>query len=366
MKKTPLQQYQRDLNSPGFVDDPIQQKAIKTLNKIYLEVMSQQSWFARVSRFLKTTQSTKGLYMWGQVGSGKTYLMDTFYNCLPVQLKQRAHFHEFMKTVHTRLKELQGRREPLYRIARDFAKDAKVICFDEFFIDDIGDAMILGKLLKHLFALDVILVTTSNIEPDDLYKDGLHRTRFIPTINLLKKHCQVLEVSNQVDYRLQDVATTGNYFTPLDETSEQSMQNSFDYYAHNKSLHGNTIVLGSHSTTAIRCAKGVLWIDFENLCGRPLHVKEYIELAKQFHTIMISNVPVLSSKDNNSAKRFIHAIDIFYEQLVRVIISAAADIDGLYQGKLNAEKFKRTASRLHEMQTKDYLEKTVSRKYSEL
>ncbi len=362
MKITPLEQYQLDLKSPGFVSDPAQKNAMTALTRVYTAVLSNQGWIANLRDRVGAPKTIKGLYMWGRVGSGKTYLMDTFFNSLPSERRQRIHFHKFMRHVQQRMAELKGKQEPLYLIARDFAKQVKVICFDEFFVDDIGDAMILGHLLKHLFELGITLVITSNIPVDDLYKDGLQRQRFMPTIALLRQYCQLLEVNNKVDYRLKNIATDGHYFTPLNEAATQNLQNRFDNYSHNKEICPNKLEINDREISAIQCAEGILWLSFDELCKKPRNTQDYLILAKQYPTVLISDVPILNAHNNNSAKRFIHAIDIFYDEKVHLILSADTDIDQLYQGTLCLEKFKRTTSRLHEMQTKDYFKETMAYK----
>lgn len=354
---TPLEQYHLDLAQRGFIKDPAQERAITALNAIFNEVTANQSWLAKILLTLKLRRPPKGLYLWGHVGAGKTYLMDTFYRCLPEPIKMREHFHEFMGEVHHRLKQLQGQHNPLAIVAAEFAKGAKIICFDEFFVNDIGDAMILGNLLKQLFAQGVTLVTTSNAKPDNLYKDdagneGLQRARFLPTIALLKAHCQIIEVNNAVDYRLQDrlaASSAARYFTPLNAVAAQHMQERFHAYALGETVTHHDLIINDRKLAIVGKTDTVLWLDFAELCVKPRHAEDYLLLAQMFQTIMISGIPVIYADQEKPAKRFIHAIDVFYDQGKELIISAAAPIDELYQGQLYRQSFKRTASRLHEM-----------------
>lgn len=354
---TPLEQYHLDSTQRGFMKDPAQEHAITALNAIFTEVIANQSWFAKILVVLKLRRPPKGLYLWGHVGAGKTYLMDTFYHCLPEQLRMREHFHEFIREVHHRLKQLQGHRNPLAMVATEIAKNTKIICFDEFFVNDIGDAMILGNLLKQLFIHGVTLVMTSNAQPDNLYKDdagndGLQRQRFLPTIALLKKHCQVMEVNNAIDYRLYDRIPTKSrefYFTPLNSTSAERMQERFKVYAQGKSVSHNDLVINDRKLAILGKTDAVVWLDFAELCTKPRSAEDYLQLSQIFQTIMISNVPIMRSEQEKPAKRFIHAIDVFYDQRKELVISAAAPIDELYQGQLYTQSFKRTISRLHHL-----------------
>lgn len=363
MKLSPLMQYQADLKQPGFVSDPAQATAMTALNAVYLTVLARQSlWQRLLNTLLRRKPMTRGVYLWGPVGSGKTYLMDTFYHCLPSGVAKRIHFHEFMRQVHAQLKLLQGERDPLKRVAYDFAEQAHVICFDEFFVDDIGDAMILGGLLRHLFNKGVILVATSNIALEELYKDGLQRERFLPTIALLQQYCQAVRVCNRSDYRLREAAVIGSYFTPLNAQAEQAMQQCFTSVAIEATSTDHVLQINHREFSIKQSAPGVLWVTFAELCQKPRNAADYLALAHLFHTVLISDVPVMANQDNNIAKRFIFAVDVFYDQQIRLVISAAASIDNLYTGQLLADKFQRTASRLHEMQSEEYLEKVIARK----
>jgi len=353
---TPLEKYQQNIMLHGFITDPIQERAIMALNKIFNAVIANQAWYTKLLLKFKLRSAPKGLYLWGRVGSGKTYLMDIFYHCIPGHLKKRQHFHEFMRDVHHRLKQLQGQRNPLNYIAREFAQNAHVICFDEFFVDDIGDAMILGNLLKALFACGVTLVMTSNTKPDNLYKDdagndGLQRQRFLPTIELLKQYCEVMDVNSETDYRLYDrkLNDKPRYFTLLNAVNTQPMQEYFNTCTQGQTVSNDSLIVDDRQLSVIGKTDTVLWVDFEELCVKPRNAEDYLQMAKRFQTIFISNIPILSDEKEKAAKRFIYAIDVFYDQGKTLIISADAPIDELYQGQFYLQSFKRTVSRLHEM-----------------
>ncbi|MBL4647483.1 MAG: AFG1 family ATPase [Gammaproteobacteria bacterium] len=360
---TPLQQYRLDLQQANFFPDPSQALAMQALDKLYQQLCQPHTlkhiwhkWFTR-----KTL--TTGIYLWGDVGTGKTYLMDTFYNCMPDQHKQRIHFHAFMRHVQQRLAALQGERDPLLIIAKEFVQRAKLICFDEFFVHDIADAMILGKLLSALFSLKVILVATSNVKIENLYRDGLQRQRFQPTINLLTQHLQAIEVDQQQDYRLRHTKPANLYFSPLDANSEQAMRTGFAHYAYQQTLHGTHLTINGRQLATIRCAEGVAWFDFAELCCQPRSSADYLLLAQQFHTILLSHLPQLTKQGNKIITRFINLIDILYDEQVRLMLSASCSLDALSVDKHLALEFKRTKSRLQEMQSQYYLEKTLAKKY---
>lgn len=362
---TPMELYQADLQRDDFSYDPAQEMAVKHLQRLYEDLVAAEQASARqgaVSRWWASVRNTprrpqQGLYFWGGVGRGKTYLVDTFYDALPFQRKMRTHFHRFMQRVHRQLTELTGAKNPLKTVADSIADEALVICFDEFFVSDIGDAMILGGLMQELFDRGVTLVATSNIVPDGLYKDGLQRDRFLPAIRLLNQFTDVVNVDSGVDYRLRTLEQAELYHYPLDSGANASLRQSFDSLIPDArhSCKGEQVeILGRH-IPAIEVCEDVAWFDFYALCDGPRSQNDYIELGKLFHAIIISNVPVMGAKNDDLARRFINLIDEFYDRGVKVIMSAEAAIPDIYgQGKLEFE-FQRTTSRMLEMQSHDYL-----------
>lgn len=359
---TPWQRYQQDLERPDFQKDPAQADAVQRLQSLYDKLVAaeseRQKGLAKLRIKLRKgrEEPVKGLYFWGGVGRGKTYLMDTFYESLPFDRKMRVHFHRFMQRVHKELKSLKGEKNPLDLVAKTFADETRVICFDEFFVSDIGDAMILATLMDGLFSRGVTLVCTSNIVPDGLYKDGLQRARFLPAIELVKKHTDVVNVDGGVDYRLRTLEQAELYHFPLDEDADVSLRKSFDALAVEAGKHSKSMEINGRKIPAVAHADDVVWFDFKAVCDGPRSQNDYIELARQFHAIIISNVPVLGKEKDDQARRFINMIDEFYDRNVKVIISADAAITDLYAGGRLGFEFERTESRLLEMQSREYLE----------
>lgn len=359
---TPVEKYKQDLQRPDFKYDAAQEMAVQKLQDLYDRLIRDQAerqkggltkLAAKLRR--KKPEPVRGLYFWGGVGRGKTYLMDTFYEALPFQNKMRMHFHRFMQRVHRELTELKGEKNPLDIVAERFARETCIICFDEFFVTDIGDAMILAGLLKALFANGVSLVCTSNIVPDGLYKDGLQRARFLPAIELIKVHTEVVNVDSGVDYRLRSLTQAELFHFPLNEESHQSLERSYERLSVESGVHGVSLEVNGRKLKALRRSDDVVWFEFAELCDGPRSQNDYIELAREFHAVIISNVPVLGADKDDQARRFINLIDEFYDRNVKVIISAEAPILQLYSGgKLNFE-FERTQSRLLEMQSEEYL-----------
>ncbi|MDX1633843.1 MAG: cell division protein ZapE [Marinobacter sp.] len=359
---TPWERYQHDLAREGFHKDPAQEDAIRRLQSLYDKLVEAESQrkktLVKFRLALKKgrEEPVKGLYFWGGVGRGKTYLMDTFYEALPFERKMRVHFHRFMQRVHNELKLLKGQKNPLDHVAKRFADEARVICFDEFFVSDIGDAMILATLLDGLFSRGVTLVCTSNIVPDGLYKDGLQRARFLPAIELVKRHTEVVNVDGGVDYRLRSLEQAELYHYPLDEGADESLAESYNSLALESGCHTRELEINGRKLTARCHSDDVVWFEFRELCDGPRSQNDYIELAREFHAVIISNVPVLGGDKEDQARRFVNMIDEFYDRNVKVIMSAAAPITELYAGGRLAFEFERTESRLLEMQSQEYLE----------
>jgi cell division protein ZapE len=363
---TPWERYQAALAGPDFVHDPAQERAMEALQDLHERLCAQviqappNRWPAcpgcyGVFRQPPRPQPLTGLYLWGGVGRGKTYLMDTFYDCLPFPEKRRMHFHRFMHSVHGQLKQVRDEQNPLKLVARDFAADARVLCFDEFFVSDITDAMILAGLLEALFEHGVTLVATSNIPPEDLYRDGLQRERFVPAIRLLQQHTRVLNVDGGTDYRLRYLEQAEIYHAPLDEAAERMLEEEFRRLAPEEGKRDCSITIEGRRIPVRALADDVVWFDFHAVCDGPRSQTDYIEISREFHTVFVSNVPVLDMTMENQARRFISLVDEFYDRKVKLIITAAAEPEHLYQGKRLRFEFERTISRLQEMQSRDYL-----------
>lgn len=363
---SPLQRYQQDLQRPDFRHDPAQAIAVDHLQTLYEELVA--AWQTDLQQtglrgFIKRLTGNpapvpiKGLYFWGGVGRGKTYLMDNFYESLPFPQKMRAHFHRFMRRVHAELKKLDGKKNPLTLVADTISQEARVICFDEFFVSDITDAMILGTLMEELFARGVTLVATSNIVPDELYKNGLQRARFLPAIELLNTHTLVVNVDGGVDYRLRALEQAELYHSPLDASADDSLMASFHSIVSANTAIQESVALEIEGRTinARYVTEDVVWFEFVELCDGPRSQNDYIELAREYHTVILSNVPALGRNKDDQARRFVNLVDEFYDRNVKLIISAERPLAELYStGKLDFE-FQRTISRLLEMQSHEYL-----------
>jgi cell division protein ZapE len=354
---SPLTYYQQQLDSGLIQKDPQQLAVIHILDNIYFKLIKQtevaDQWLSRWRHPQLTRHAVTGLYVWGSVGVGKTLLMDIFYDCLPVK-KRRSHFHEFMRDIHQQLKQHQGEKNPLARIAKTIAQDVQVLCFDEMMVDDIADAMILGNLFQALFQHRICLITSSNVAPDDLYKNGLQRELFYPAIALIKKHTDVFHMISHHDYRVMSTAQAGVYFTPLNQQAAENMEKCFQYFAQQAPVSTDAIDVLDRKITIHKQANDTIWFDFFALCDIPRSQNDYLVLAKKYKTVLISNIPVMSAEQNNLITAFIHLIDIFYDANVRVVISAAAPVEALYPAGRLRFAFARTQSRLIEMQSIDY------------
>lgn len=358
---SPHERYQRDLNQGLLSPDAAQASAVDALEDVYVALLAKRKMRDRhapllTRLFRNTAVPVKGLYLWGGVGRGKTYLMDLFYQCLPEERKMRRHFHRFMLMVHRQLNEQQKQKNPLQRVAQEIARDIDVICFDEFSVNDIGDAMILAGLLDALFSAGVTLVTTSNIAPEKLYENGLQRANFLPAISLLQQHTRVMQVDGGIDYRLRSLEQAEIYHSPLGEEAEKIMQTSFDHLSAGlNTVQAASIEIQGREIPVLQRAEDLVWFDFAAICGGPRSAADYIEIAQLFHTVMISNVPAMDGSSDDLARRFVNLVDEFYDHKVKLIISAATGLENLYQGSELAFVFERTRSRLLEMQSHDYL-----------
>jgi len=368
----PYERYRNDLQREGFYHDPAQKRAILSLQRIYDELLGQPApppppparaakpgllgrLFGPGRESPPPAPMVRGLYLWGGVGRGKTYLVDTFFAALPLERKLRIHFHHFMYQVHAALRELKQQQEPLKVVARQFAAKARVICLDEFFVADITDAMLLYGLLRELFASGVTLITSSNILPDELYKDGLQRARFLPAIALLKQHLEILNVDGGVDYRLRYLEKAEIYHYPLDDQADRVLSDAFEHVSPEPGEWGRELEVEGRLIPTRRQADGVVWFDFKAICDGPRSQADYLEIARCFHTVLIANIPVMDWQMENQARRFLNLVDAFYDRSVKLIISAAAPVVELYQGDRLRFEFQRTISRLQEMQAHDYL-----------
>lgn len=360
MLDTPLSRYRQDLLSPDFEADHAQQLAVENLQRLYDELSSQLKpkvgLFERLGiTSAKPKEPVRGLYFWGGVGRGKTYLVDTFYECLPFENKLRMHFHRFMRRVHNERKLLKDQADPLLIVGRKLASEARVLCFDEFVVNDVADAVILVKLMRVLFDEGVSLVATSNVEPKNLYLGGLQRDLFIPAIDMIYQYCEVINIDSGIDYRLRFLDKAETFFSPINQASDDGMENNFKHLAPDAGKNNATIDVEGRELNSIRRSDGVIWFEFDELCDGPRSQNDYIELARCFHSILLSNVPVMDRLKEDQARRFINLVDVFYDHNVKLIVSAEAPAIELYVGTRVAFEFQRTISRLQEMQSHDYL-----------
>jgi cell division protein ZapE len=353
VRQSPLARYQQLIDSGAFSADPQQLPAVRALDELWHVLQRPRaSLLDRVRR--RTPAGARGLYLWGSVGRGKTWLMDLFYDCLPARRKQRTHFHRFMQKIHQDLRDLGRVRDPLDRIAADWARQTDVLCLDEFFVTDIADAMLLANLLDGLFARGVTLVTTSNIPPDELYRDGLQRAKFLPAIELIKQQTRVLHLPGGTDFRLRILEQSEIFHHPLDDAADRVMTKAFNRMTAASEMNHDLDVNG-RNFHAHRRGDGVIWFEFEELCEKPRGAIDYIEIARAFNTVLISNIPQLTEEATNATRRFITLVDEFYDRNVKLLISAEVALGELYTGRKMAFEFERTTSRLTEMQSHDYL-----------
>ncbi len=353
---TPLEHYRVDLQRADFSVDPAQQRAVDRLEALYWQLVQPRRQGVWKRLFGGGVDSVRGMYLWGGVGRGKTYLMDIFFDALPFEHKLRLHFHRFMRRVHADLVLYRGEKNPLEKVADDIAAQAKVLCFDEFYVTDITDAMILANMLEALFARDVTLVTTSNIVPDELYRDGLQRSRFLPAIDLLKRHTEVFHVDGGIDYRLRALERVELYHSPWDTEARRVMEENFiRLVADDEEIEREgTLEIEGRAIEYVAICEDVVWFDFFAICDGPRSQNDYIEVAREFHTVLISNVPVFDGQDD-LARRFVHLVDEFYDRRVNLVLGASVALEALYaDGRLGFE-FERTRSRLLEMQSTAYL-----------
>jgi cell division protein ZapE len=354
---TPARAYADGVAADRWQADPAQQAVLAELDRIQHALMARRKprCWQRLRARWRPPGAVPGLYLWGGVGRGKTFLVDLLYDTVPGRRKLRIHFHRFMAQVHARLRDLPEHSDPLATVAADLAREARLLVLDEFVVTDIGDAMILARLLEGLFAHGVILVTTSNTAPNNLYRDGLQRARFLPAITLIERHCHVRELTSASDYRLRQLTQAPVYLHPLDPDNARMLAECFAMLSANVDPESGPLRVLGRELPVRGIAEGVVWFDFAALCEGPRAVDDYIEIARSFHTVLISDVPRFDPGRDDAARRFIHLVDEFYDRNVNLILSAAADATRLYQGERLGPAFERTSSRLIEMQSADYL-----------
>ena len=363
---TPLQHYQERCKQDNFLPDAAQEQALIYIEDLFKEL--KQVRLSRVNRlyqklihkvrYLKTANNNvKGIYLWGGVGRGKTYLMNSFFHCLPFDNKLRLHFYRFMQLVHDELKPIQHTPNPLKIVAESIAKRACIICLDEFHVADITDAMLLSELFSALFSHNVVLFTTSNESPDELYQNGLQREKFLPTIELIKQHTHVVNLDSETDYRIQFFSQAERYYYPESDTNKTLLADHFSALSADPGKHNKCLIVQERNIRTIQASSEIAWFDFATLCVGARAVADYIELACRFHTILISAIPLLDDTQPNETKRFIMLIDEFYDRHVKLILEATAEPQLLYQGKKWQHEWQRTASRLEEIRSFEYLSK---------
>jgi len=339
----------------GFRLDPAQARVAHAFQRLHAELLTREREEQSLLRLLRRPPRIRGIYLWGPVGRGKSFLMDAFFQLAPLQRKRRVHFHRFMQEIHHRLRALQGQPDPLRLVALDTAGQARLLCLDEFHIADIGDAMLMRGLLEGLFDQGVVLVTTSNQQPGQLYLHGLQRAQFVPAIELIAKRCEVVELDGASDYRLRALERAGVYHWPLGERAEMAQDAAFIAVAGEAGEGGVELEVDGRVLHAQRIGPGIAWFDFAELCDQPRGTADYIELARRYHTVLISRVPKLRPAIPESLRRFSWLVDEFYDRRVKLILSADAPLEALFEGIQVRPEFERTRSRLIEMQTSQYL-----------
>ena len=377
---TPSARYRAGAGRGDWGDDPAQREALRALDRIHDALLPAAPKRGVLGRLFgaPAPDAPDGLYLWGGVGRGKTFLVDLFYAGLPLPEvrsgtlssgalpqpparapaqagKRRTHFHRFMRAVHEQLRAHGGERDPLAAIVRDWRRRLRVLVLDEFFVSDIGDAMILARLLERMFAEGIVLVTTSNVDPVDLYRDGLQRARFLPAIALLERHCEVVELRSETDYRLRALTRSPVYRAPLDAGSDAWLRTRWDELGCDAAhLDAGIVIDGRRIPVRARC-KGLCWFDFAALCEGPRGNADYIEIAREFHTVLVGGIPRMGGDRDDAARRFVHLVDELYDNHVNLVCTADAGPMDLYAGERLVAAFERTASRLVEMQSTEYL-----------
>jgi cell division protein ZapE len=355
----PSQAYAQGVAAGRWQADPAQQALLDELDRIQRQLLAAEpdGVLERIAARLREREPVRGLYLWGRVGRGKTFLADLLFDHVDGVAKARWHFHAFMQQIHARLKSLSGQADTLAIVAKDLAKDMRLLVLDEFFVSDIGDAMILGRLFDQLIARGVTLVTTSNIPPRELYRDGLQRASFLPAIALIESHCTVWQLESAQDYRLRQLTSAPVYYCPLGAAAEQQLDACFERLREGLPFSSTPLTINERDIPVHKqvAGHGLVWLEFADLCVGPRSAADYVELARHFHTLLISNVPRFDRDNEDAALRFVYLIDELYDRHVNLLLSAAADPLSLYRGNRAERQFERTSSRLIEMQSSEYL-----------
>ena len=356
MPMTVMEFYEHALTQRGFTADPAQRLAVERLQMAYEEWAAYRARrSSSFKRMIHHPDIPRGVYMWGGVGRGKSFLMDSFFSVVPLVRKTRVHFHEFMRDVHRQLDALKQVADPLDEVALRIAKKFRLICFDEFHVSDVADAMVLYNLMRALFDRGVSFVITSNYHPDTLYPGGLHRDRILPTIALLKEHLDIINIDAGNDYRKRALEQVHAYHTPLNADTDQALRHAFAGVA-DTADEDPLVRIESREIRALRRAGGAIWFDFATLCGGPRSQNDYLEIASRFHTVVLSGVPEMSASMSSEARRFTWLIDVFYDHKIKLLMSAAVEPDQLYTVGMLANEFHRTVSRIIEMQSREYMD----------
>ncbi|UCH49397.1 MAG: AFG1 family ATPase [Betaproteobacteria bacterium] len=350
-----LDHAQRAAQRHNYQLDDAQLRASKELDRLYQQLIEAQRGAGLLRRLFRREPQLRGIYFWGGVGRGKTFLMDVFYESVPFQSKQRLHFHRFMQGVHYRLRDLQGQASPLRVVGHELAEQSTLLCLDEFHVTDIGDAMIMRLLLESLFERGVVLVTTANWHPESLYEHGLQRAQFLPAIDLIMQHMSVVNIDSGTDYRLASLEKAGVFHPTTDTRAEEAMLKTFCDVSGEPGGSAYAIEIEGREIGTRRLSQGVVWFDFLDICGGPRGKNDYIEVSKRYHTVLISNVPPFTRINDNERRRFTWLVDEFYDRRVKLVISAQGDWDAIFAEALGGTETDRTHSRLIEMQTRSYL-----------
>jgi cell division protein ZapE len=362
MSEAVRERYLRELAAHGYAADSAQSAVVDRLDELRDRLLAEAQpgplarWWHKLRPRHNGSRDTRGIYLWGGVGRGKTWLMDLFFASVPLRERRRSHFHHFMRDIHAQLRALHGRADPLELVARRMARSTRLLCLDELFVSDIADAMLLGGLLEALLRYGVMLVITSNSPPHELYRDGLQRSRFLPAIELLQRELEVISLDSGIDYRLRQLRRQPIYLDSQAPDTASRLKNLFDELAPAHGETGTNLKISGRTLQARRRRGDVVWFDFATLCEGARSQEDYVEIAHEYRTVLLSDVPILSTpQQDNAARRFIALLDEFYDQGVKLIVSAAAPPEALYRAELLQFEFRRAASRLIEMQTEDYL-----------
>ncbi|MDR3477052.1 MAG: cell division protein ZapE [Gammaproteobacteria bacterium] len=358
---TPLDYYHQQVEMGNITSDAMQLTVVEKLqtlqNNLVTELNKRNGFF----RLLHTPQLVKGIYLWGGVGIGKTFIMDCFYHTLPFTQKMRMHFHQFMQLIHNKLTVHQGEADPLQAIAKELAAQTLVLCFDELFVSDITDAMLLGRLFKALFSRGVCLVATSNVAPDDLYKNGLQRLNFLPAIALLKQDTEVIHMASAIDYRLRHLQQAGVFYTPLGLDTQKKMDQNFETLSLGEKIDSTQVIINDRPIAVKKKTSDIVWFEFSDICAIPRSQKDYLVIAEKYKIVFISDIPVIEPNEKDKICLFISLVDVLYDARVKLVISAAEPVEQLYNRGYMVMEYTRTHSRLLEMQSTDYFTSELNR-----